>query len=262
MNPIIFAVIIVGGIGLVAGLGLSIASIFMAVKKDEKVEALRAELPGANCGACGYSGCDGYAEALAKGETKPGLCAPGGIDCNNKLGEILGVSVEMAEPRVATVKCNGTCDHVNNKMHYIGVSTCKAANMMYSGNSACNFGCLGFGDCEKACKYGAINIENGKACVDVEKCTACTACATVCPKSIIEMMPKDKAYAKVLCSNRDKGAVARKVCEVACIGCGKCVKACEFDAIVVENNLARIDPAKCTACGECVSACPMHCITL
>lgn len=262
MNPILFAVIIVAGIGLVAGLGLSIASIVMAVKVDETVEKLRAELPGANCGACGYSGCDGYAEALAKGETKPGLCAPGGVECNNKLGEILGVSVEMAEPLVATVKCNGSCDHVSNKMNYYGVSTCQAANMLYAGTLECNFGCLGFGDCQRACHYGAIEVINGKAVIDPLQCTACTACASTCPKGIIEMMPKEKVYAKVLCSNKDKGAVARKVCEVACIGCGKCKKACEYDAIVVEDNLARISPEKCVACGACVEACPMNCIAI
>ncbi len=262
MNPILLAVIIVGGIGLVAGIGLSVASIVMAVETDETVEALRAELPGANCGACGYSGCDGYAEALAKGEAKAGLCAPGGSECNNRLGEILGVSVEMEEPKVATVKCNGTCDRVDSKLRYVGVSTCKGANMMYAGNSACNFGCLGFGDCQSACRYGAISIENGKATVDPEKCTACTACVVACPKSIIEMMPRSKAFARVLCSNKDKGAVSRRLCEVACIGCGKCQKVCSYDAVAVENNLARIDPARCTACGECVSACPMNCITL
>lgn len=262
MNPILIAVIIVSAIGFIAGLGLSIASVIMAVKTDEKVEALRAELPGANCGACGYSGCDGYAEALAKGEAKPGACAPGGAEMNSKLGEILGVSVEMSEPMVATVKCNGTCDHVQNKMHYTGVSTCKAANMMYGGTLACSFGCLGFGDCQQACQYGAITVQNGKATVDPEKCTACTACTRACPKSIIEMMPKEKVYAKVVCSNKDKGAVARKICEVACIGCMKCAKVCPHDAVTVENNLARIDPEKCTSCGACVEACPAKCIAL
>lgn len=261
MNTVIFAVILVAGIGLVAGLILSVASVVMAVKTDEKAEALRAELPGANCGACGYSGCDGYAEALAKGESKPGLCAPGGDAVNAKLGEILGVGVEASEPKVAVVKCNGTCEHVGNKMYYTGISTCKAANMMYSGTLACNFGCLGFGDCAKACQYGAISVVDGKATVDKSKCTACTACVNTCPKSIIEIMPKSKAYAKVACSNKDKGTAARKVCEVACIGCGKCVRACEYDAITVENNLARIDPAKCVACGKCVESCPDKCIT-
>lgn len=262
MNTVIFAVIVVAGIGLIAGLGLSVASVIMSVKTDEKVEALRAELPGANCGACGFSGCDGYAEALARGETVPGLCAPGGPDVNAELGKILGVGVEASEPKVAVVKCNGTCDHVGNKMFYTGISTCKAANMMYSGTLACNYGCLGFGDCQKACQYGAITVQNGKATVDKSKCTACTACVKTCPKSIIEMMPRDKTYAEVVCSNKDKGAAARKVCEVVCIACGKCVRACEYGAVVVENNLAHIDPEKCVACGACVEACPEKCITL
>ena len=262
MNSVLLAVIIVSAIGFALGLVLSVASIVMAVKTDERVEALRNELPGANCGACGFSGCDGYAEALAEGKVKPGLCAPGGTELNEKLGEILGVSVEMAEPKVAVVKCNGTCDRVQNKMHYSGVATCKAANMMYKGTLACSFGCLGFGDCQAACQYGAIKVINGRAKVDRDKCTACTACASVCPKSIIEMMPKNKDYARVVCSNKDKGAVARKVCEVACIGCGKCARVCPSDAVIVENNLARIDPHKCIACGKCVDVCPDGCIVL
>ena len=121
---------------------------------------------------------------------------------------------------------------------------------------------MGFGDCQAACQYGAIKVINGRAKVDRDKCTACTACASVCPKSIIEMMPKNKDYARVVCSNKDKGAVARKVCEVACIGCGKCARVCPSDAVIVENNLARIDPHKCIACGKCVDVCPDGCIVL
>lgn len=260
MDPIILATIIVAAIGFIAGLGLSISSIVMAVKTDKRVDAVRAELPGANCGACGYSGCDSYAEALVKGETVPGLCAPGGVEINNKIGEILGVSVEMAESKAAVVQCNGTCEHVTNKMFYTGVQTCKAANMIYAGTLACNFGCLGLGDCAKACQYGAITIIDGKASIDKEKCTACSACVKTCPKNLIELLPQNKQFAKVVCSNKDKGAVARKVCDVSCIACGKCVKACNYDAVKVENNLSRIDPEKCVACGACVEQCPTGCI--
>ena len=132
---------------------------------------------------------------------------------------------------------------------------------MYSGTLSCNYGCLGFGDCQKACRFGAISIVDGKAVVDISKCTACTACVKACPKGLIQLVRQDKKVAKVVCSNKDKGAVARKVCEVACIGCGKCKKVCPSDAVTVENNLARIDPEKCTACGACVESCPAKCIT-
>lgn len=259
MNPILISVIVVGVIGLIGGLGLSIASVLMEVKSDEKVAELRAILPGANCGACGYTGCDGYAEALAKGETKPGLCAPGGVEMNNELGKILGVSVKMAEPKAAVVLCDGTCDKVGNKMDYKGVETCKAANMLYAGTSDCNYGCLGFGDCQRACPYGAIKVHNGCAVVNADICTACSVCVRTCPKGIIQLLPIKKK-ATVACSNRDKGAIARKVCKSACIACGKCQRACEYGAVKVVNNLAVIDPEKCTACGACVEACPTHCI--
>ncbi len=261
MNPILLATIIVAGVGLIAGLVLAIASIFMEVKNDERFDKVRALLPGVNCGACGFSGCDSYAEALIEGKTKAGLCAPGGVEINQQIGEILGVSVEHVEPKMAVVQCNGTCKSVGNKMLYTGVQTCKAANMLYSGTLACNFGCLGLGDCQKACQYGAISVRDGVAVVDTEKCTACSACVKTCPKGLIELMPRSSTFAKVICSNMDKGAVARKVCEVACIGCGKCVKSCEYGAVTLKDNLARIDPYKCTACKECVENCPTGCIS-
>ncbi len=261
MNAIILATVIVGALGLIFGIILSVCSIIMHVDTDETVEKLRAEMPGANCGACGYSGCDGYAEALFKGEAKPGLCAPGGQEVNDRLGEILGVKVEMADPKCAVVLCNGSCDHVTNKMHYVGVETCKAANTLYAGTLECNYGCIGLGDCFKVCQYGAISIVDGKAVVDRSKCTACSACVNTCPKGIIELLPKDIREV-VSCSNKDKGAVARKVCEVACIACGKCVRTCQYDAIEVIDNVARINYDKCVRCGECVKACPTKCITL
>lgn len=261
MNPIFLSIIVVGAIGLIGGLILSIASVLMEVKSDEKVEELRAILPGANCGACGYTGCDCYAEALACGEAKPGACAPGGAVMNNELGKMLGVAVEMAEPQAAAVLCNGTCDKVGSKMMYQGVDSCKGANMLYAGTSDCNYGCLGFGDCQRVCPYGAIEVQDGCAVVNTELCTACGLCVKTCPKGIITLLPI-KTKATVVCSNKDKGAIARKACQSACIGCGKCVKACQYDAVKVENNLSVIDPHKCTACGECVKACPTNCIVI
>ncbi|MEG1887362.1 MAG: RnfABCDGE type electron transport complex subunit B [Oscillospiraceae bacterium] len=256
---ILIPIIIVGAIGLVAGIGLAIASVIMSVPVDETRSKLREALPGANCGACGYTGCDAYADALASGEAKPGACTPGGEDTNSALGEILGVEVVASEKLTAAVLCNGTCDNTSEKMDYQGVSTCSGANMLYSGTKACNFACLGFGDCMSVCKFGAVSIKNQKAFINPILCTACGACVKKCPKSIIELVPQ-KSDVIVFCSNHDKGGVTRKVCTVGCIACKKCEKACEFGAIAVSDNLAKINYDKCTNCGKCVEQCPVHCI--
>lgn len=261
MNPVILATLVVAAIGLIAGLGLSVSSVLMAVKTDETAEKLRGELPGANCGACGYSGCDAYAEALSSGGAKPGLCTPGGAEVNRRLGEILGVDVEKTVPKTAAVLCSGTNEKTSAKMYYTGIGTCRAANMMYGGTRACGYACLGFGDCARVCGYGAITVKNGLAHVDKSKCVACGACVKACPKGIIELLPAN-LKATVSCSNRDKGAAARKVCQSACIGCGKCARVCACGAVTVENNLSRIDPEKCVGCGECTKACPTGCISV
>ena len=256
---LIIPITIVGIIGLICGIGLSIVSEIMAVPTDEKIAKLREVLPGANCGACGYSGCDAYAEALSKGDCEPGLCAPGGDKANNALGKILGVKVNFGSKQTAVVLCAGTCEHTTDKMDYRGISTCSAANMMYNGVSACSFGCLGFGDCQKACKFSAVSVKDNKASINSIACTACGACVKACPKGIIKLVPENW-NTLVMCSNHDKGIESRKVCDVGCIGCRKCEKVCEFDAIKVDNNLAVIDQEKCTGCGKCALNCPVHCI--
>ncbi len=256
---ILLPILIVLGIGLLAGLGLSIASVVMAVPANERVAKVRECLPGANCGACGYSGCDGYAEAVAKGECAPNLCAPGGQSAAEAIGAVLGIAVQAGEKQVAVVNCNGSCENVQNKMQYRGPASCAAANMLYSGTKNCNYGCLGFGDCVAACQFDALHIVDGKAVVDPEACTACGACVKACPKGIISLKPYAQRY-WVYCSNKDKGATANKVCAVSCIACGKCTRVCESDAVVVENNLARILPGKCIACGKCAQSCPKKCI--
>lgn len=258
---IIIAVAIVGGIGLIAGLGLSLASAIMDVPVDQRTEQIREVLPGINCGACGYSGCDGYAQALAEGSAKTNLCIPGGASTASSISEILGIEADSVEVKKAKVLCNGNYVHTERKMKYKGIPTCDAANMMYSGTSACNYGCLGYGDCVEVCDYDAIEVKNGVAVVDPAKCTSCTKCVSACPKQIIEMLP-EKTSVVVLCKSRDKGAQVRKICEVGCIGCRLCVKACNYDAISVSDNLAVIDQSKCTACGACVEVCPQNCIEM
>lgn len=260
MNTFILAVIIVAVIGIVAGIILAIASIVMAVPTDEKVDALKEALPGANCGACGFSGCSGYAEALANGSAELGLCSPGGEECANACGAILGKTASV-EKKTAVVHCMGSYDVTSDKMNYDGIPTCAAAALISGGVSSCSFGCMGMGDCERACPYGAISICNGVAKVEPSLCKACSLCVKACPKGLISITPL-KEQAVVRCSNCDKGAGVMKICKIGCIGCMKCVKVCESDAVKVTNFKATIDPSKCTACGKCVDACPRHIITM
>lgn len=255
---IILPIIIVAVIGIILGVGLSLACVLMHVPSNKKIRDVRATLPGANCGACGYSGCDGYAEAVAKGEAAPNKCTPGGETTAKALSELLGVEVDTV-PKTAVVACDGSCEHVHNEHLYSGINSCKAASMMYGGPSSCKFGCVGIGDCVKVCPYNCITVENGVAVIDRCKCVGCGMCASVCPKGIIKLHNADYNYT-VKCSNTEKGAVAKKNCSAACIGCTKCEKVCEFDAVKVNNFLAVIDDEKCTGCGKCAEACPSKCI--
>lgn len=252
-------VILVAVIGLIAGLILSISSIVFAVPVDEKQEAVRACLPGANCGACGFSGCDGYAKALAEGSAQNGLCSPGGPDVAEEIAGVLGVSAGAMEKKVAVIQCTGHCDNVAQKMEYQGVDTCQAVSMLYAGDSACAYGCLGHGDCVAACPENAIRICNGLAVVDENKCIGCGICARTCPKHVIVIAPQ-KFNQHVRCVNTDKGANTRKVCKTGCIGCMKCQKTCEYGAIAVKNFNASIDYEKCQNCGKCKEVCPVGAI--
>lgn len=261
MNAILIAVISVAGIGLICGLGLAVASVVMAVPVDEKAKNIEEMLPGANCGACGYSGCSGYAKALADGGAEPNLCAPGGSEAAAKISDYLGLSAANIVKKAAFVCCRGSLDNTDEDMIYRGINSCAAASKFYGGAFACSYACLAFGDCEKVCDYDAINICNGLAIINKDKCVACGRCVATCPKKLITML-EAKPQAVVKCSNCDKGAVANKVCKVSCIGCGKCMKACEFGAVKVKNSLATVDPNKCTACGKCIGVCPKACIVM
>ncbi len=255
---VLYAVLVIGGVGLLLGLILSLASKFMDVPNDETEQAIRECLPGANCGACGYSGCDGYAAAVANGEAKPNLCIPGGSTTAEQLSVVLGTEI-VTEIKTAYVKCNHGLDKVVTEFAYSGAVSCAAANLMYKGPLSCKYGCLGLGDCVRVCEYGAITIVNGCAKVDMEKCAGCAKCVAACPKDIIKFIPNSQSFV-VACSSHEKGAVARKACTAACIGCKKCETVCETGAIKVENNLAVISRAKCTGCGKCVASCPVKCI--
>ncbi len=261
MNEIVISVIIVGIIGLTCGIILSISSIVMSVKKDEKIEKILEILPGANCGACGFSGCEGYAKALAEGKAKVGLCSPGGQKVSNEISKILGVKEESSECRVAFIHCCGTSDKTSKKYDYHGISSCSAANMLSAGPSKCQYGCIGFGDCLNVCEFGAISICDGVAKVDQNKCVACGKCIDACPKKLISFI-KVKPQAIVSCSNHDAAANTFKNCKAGCVACKRCVKECPQDAISIKNSLAYVDKDKCIGCGKCVKVCKIGCIKL
>lgn len=250
---ILIPVIIVAAIGLIAGVGLSLASEFMAVPTDEREEKIRECLPGANCGACGYSGCDGYAAAVASGEAEPDKCAPGGAATAAAMAEVLGVTVE-SKPKIAFITCGGSRENSELKYNYEGMFSCAAANLIQSGPLECKYGCIGFGDCAKACPFGAIKLVNGKPIVEEELCVGCGKCKNACPKGVISIIPKGVPVA-VACNNKDKGAAVVKNCKVSCIGCGLCEKNCPSSAIKVVDNLAQIDYSLCTGCGKCKEVC-------
>ena len=260
MSGILTAALVVGGIGALCALMLIAASKFFAVKENETVGKIRECLPGANCGACGYAGCDGYAKALAEEEgIKTNLCIPGADAVAKQIADILGVEAEDVVEQVAVIHCYGDCEHTKKKMEYEGIDSCVAAKTLYGGTGLCNYGCIGLGDCVSVCPQDAICIENGMAHIDTRLCIGCGLCAKTCPRGIIELMA-DVEKVLVTCQNRDKGAVARKACSNACMGCKKCEKSCPSGAIKVVDNLAVIDYNLCTKCDTCAKVCPVGCI--
>lgn len=270
MNVVLITIAVLAALGCVAAVILYFVAQKFKVYEDPKIGQVEEVLPGANCGGCGYPGCHGFAEALAKADDISGMACPaGGAEAMSKIAVILGKEVVASAPKVAVVRCGGSCLGADVKRQktlvYDGAKSCAIASSHFSGDTACQYGCLGLGDCVEACKFGAIMIdESGLARVDEEKCVACGACVTACPKGIIELRnqgPKGRRL-WVSCVNKDKGAAVVKACSVSCIGCGKCVKECAFDAIKVENNVAYIDFNKCKLCRKCVAACPRGAIQM
>ncbi len=250
----IFPILLLTGTGLLCAVMLAVAAKFMAVKEDERAAKLRECLPGANCGACGFAGCDDYAKKLCDGAAT-NLCVPGGDAVAKQIADILGVAFEDVKEKYAIVRCNSDCAEAGYLMDYQGHQSCSAANMFFSGRGKCSYGCMGFGDCVAVCQYDAIHVVDGVARVDKKKCAGCGMCAKACPKHLIEMIDYT-GDVFVACQNRDKGAVTRKLCKHGCIGCKKCERTCPNGAIAVVDNLARVDQSKCVSCGLCVAACP------
>lgn len=257
----ILPVLIFAAIGAVSGVLLTIGSKVFFVKADETVAKIVEALPGANCGACGYSGCEGYANAVAKGEARTNKCKPGGADAAAKIAKIMGTEVLETVREAAYVRCNGCYGAVEDRFIFEGTQSCIAVERFYQGKKMCRAGCDGLGDCVAVCENNAISIKEGIAVVDPDKCVACGMCVSVCPNHLIVLRPVESKY-EVRCSSRDTPKDTRAICKNGCLGCKLCERKCEFDAIKVTDNHATIDYSKCTGCGKCAEACPSKCIVV
>jgi Na+-translocating ferredoxin:NAD+ oxidoreductase RNF subunit RnfB len=258
---VVNGLIFLGLLGVAFGVALAIVASRFVVKVDPKVEQVRETLPGANCGACGFAGCMGYAEAVVGNpDVAPNLCAPGKGTVAEKIAQITGKAAAKVEPKIARVFCQGGRSKSQRKFIYTGVMDCTAAVLAAGGDKSCEFGCLGYGTCMRACPFDAITMsDDGLPLINPEKCTACGKCVAACPKQVIELAQMSKAVV-ISCHSRDKGADTKKKCQVGCIACGICVRTCPVDAIKLENNLARINHDKCITCGLCVKKCPTNAI--
>lgn len=261
MITILYAGLLLGILGLIFGLVLTFASKKFHVDVDERVEQVKACLGGANCGACGYAGCDAFAAAVVEGKAPINGCAPAGEKGIKEIGRIMGQEAPDSEKMVARVLCQGESGVAKDRYAYDGYMSCAIAASLAGGPKECRFACIGLGDCQDKCAFDAITMQNGIAHINPDQCTACGACVKACPRSVIKLMPLSQNVI-VRCRNMDTGKNARAVCMDACIGCGRCKKECQYGAIVIENNVAHILPEKCTRCGACAAVCPCNCITI
>lgn len=256
MEAVVPALLLLGGMGAALGLTLAVAARVFKVESDPRLERILTALPGANCGSCGFPGCQGFAQAVLKGDAPLTSCAPGGRNTVLRLAEILGRQAEETVRQVAFVRCATLTVPERWKYHYEGLKGCRSAVLLAGGPNACIYGCVGFDDCVNACPFDAMIARPDRPpLVDNDKCTGCGVCVETCPKNLISLLPAD-AKIVVRCSSHDKGAVTRKHCLVGCISCKLCEKVCEANAIKIIDNLPRVDLELCTGCGACVAKCP------
>ena len=257
---IISATLMIGCVGLLVGAFLGIAGIKFKVEVDEREELVTSALPGNNCGGCGYPGCSGLAAAIVAGDAPVNACPVGGEAVGKEVAAIMGVEAEDSVKLTAFVKCQGDCNKTRQIYEYHGNADCKVLPFVPAGGpKSCDYGCLGFGSCVKACQFDAIHVVDGIAVVDSDKCKACGKCVEACPKNLIALFPYESKI-RVSCSSKDKGPAAMKACDVACIACGLCVRNCPMEAITLEDNHAIIDYDKCSGCGTCIEKCPKKAI--
>lgn len=266
MSTIGVTILVLGITGIIAAVVLWFVAKKFYVYEDPRIGEVETLLPGANCGSCGYSGCHAFATACASATSLENLNCPGaGGEAMEKIADILGLTAVASVPKIAVVHCEGSCERRAHHNRYDGVRSCAIEASLYCGETLCQFGCLGCGDCERACPYDSIHIDpaTGLPVVDVSKCVGCGRCVDACPRRIISLEPNrgDSALVWVACSNRERGAQAMKECESACIGCTKCARVCASGAVTMADFLSHIDADKCIGCGSCIEACPRGCIS-
>jgi Na+-translocating ferredoxin:NAD+ oxidoreductase subunit B len=265
MEIVIITIVTLAALGATSALILYFVAQKFKVFEDPRIDEVESVLPAANCGGCGFPGCRAFAEGMVKADDISDMnCPVGGAEVMAKAAAILGKEAKVAAPMVAVVRCNGNCEARPQTNKYDGAASCSIASALYGGETGCSYGCLGLGECVEACKFNAMYMDpaTGLPVVIEENCVACGACVKACPKKIIEMRKKGPKSRRIFvsCVNKDKGAVAKKACNVACIGCSKCQKECPHDAITIDSNLAYIDHEKCKLCRKCADVCPTNAI--
>lgn len=259
---VLYAALVLGGMGALFGILLTVAGKIFAVPSNPQRDRVREALPGANCGGCGFPGCDGCADAIASGKAPVNSCPVGGSECAKKIAVIMGLDAQEESVRmVAQVLCQGDLEHCKTKFTYSGIQDCVAASLVNDGNRGCKYACLGLGTCVRACPFDAIHVDpvKGFAVVDRDKCQSCGKCVDVCPKHVIQLQPANLPV-RLMCRAADKGILVSDNCRVGCIGCERCAHACKFGAIEMKDHLPIIDPEKCRGCMMCAEACPTNAI--
>lgn len=248
-----------GGIGLACGAALAVAARYFGVKEDPRIAEIGENLPGANCGGCGYAGCADYAKAIVEKGAAPNLCVALGAEALAKIAAVMGVKAEAKARRRALVQCQGSHSNAKRRFMYNGITDCLSAASTAGGDKACAFGCLGYGSCARVCTEHAITVEDGLAKVDPARCIGCGKCVAACPRNLIALVPAD-APAVLLCKSKAKGPAVRQQCSVGCLGCTLCTKLAP-GSFKMDGALAALDYGNPPADPAAVAAkCPGKCI--
>ena len=264
MNQVTISVLVLGATGLSFSMLLAFLSKKLTVEEDPRVKEVLDALPGLNCGACGFSGCRAYAEAVVKKLDLFNGCLPGGDEVNKRIAHILGIDAQ-SKKRILTAVCHcgAGAGQKKESNSYEGPPTCKAAHLT-GGALDCIYGCLSFGDCVGVCPVSAISLKDKKIYVDCHKCIGCGKCIKSCPRRLFKLIPlkEDIGLYSVACSNKDKGPQARQVCSRGCISCGLCTKVSN-SPYYLKDNLSYVDYKNATQpkpLEEGKNKCPTKCI--